>query len=53
MTSHNPGLPLPYTLRMGPRQPAFDMQDDLRTDYALILIGAAAALIAFAYLLLT
>jgi hypothetical protein len=53
MTSHNPGLPLPYTLRMGPQQPALDMQDDLRTDYALILIGTAAALIAFAYLLLT
>jgi hypothetical protein len=53
MTSHNPGLPLPYTVRMGPQQPALDMQDDLRTDYALILIGTAAALIAFAYLLLT
>jgi hypothetical protein len=53
MTSHNPGLPLPYTLPMGPQQPALDMQDDLRTDYALILIGTAAALIAFAYLLLT
>ena len=53
MTSHNPGLPLPYTLRMGPQQPALDMQDDLRTDYALILVGTAAALIALAYLLLT
>jgi hypothetical protein len=38
---------------MAPQQPALDMQDDLRTDYALILIGTAAAMIAFAYLLLT
>jgi hypothetical protein len=30
----------------------FDVQDDLRTDYALILVGAAAALIALAYLML-
>ena len=29
------------------------MQDDLRTDYALILIGTAAAVIALGYLLLT
>jgi hypothetical protein len=53
MTSHNPGLSLPYTLRMAPQQPALDVQDDLRTDYALILIGTAAAAIALAYLLLT
>jgi len=29
------------------------MQDDLRTDYVLILIGTAAAVVALAYLLLT
>ena len=34
-------------------QQSLDMQDDLRTDYALILIGAAAALIALVYLLMT
>ena len=34
-------------------QPVLDVQDDLRTDYALILIGTAAALVALAYLLLT
>ena len=38
---------------MAPRQPALDVQDDLRTDYALILVGTAAAVIALAYLLLT
>jgi hypothetical protein len=38
---------------MGRRQPALDMQEDLRTDYALILVGTAAAVIALAYLLLT
>jgi hypothetical protein len=38
---------------MGHQQPALDVQEDLRTDYALILIGAAAAAIALAYLLLT
>jgi hypothetical protein len=38
---------------MALQQPALDMQDDLRTDYALILIGTAAAVIALAYLLLT
>jgi hypothetical protein len=53
MTSHCSGLSLPKTLRMAPQQPALDMQDDLRTDYALIMIGTAAAVIAFAYLLLT
>ena len=37
---------------MAPQQPVLDV-DDLRTDYALILIGAAAAVIALAYLLLT
>jgi hypothetical protein len=30
-----------------------DMQDDLRTDYTLILVGAAAAVIALAYLMLS
>jgi hypothetical protein len=30
-----------------------DVQDDLRTDYALILIGAAAAVIALVYLMLS
>lgn len=38
---------------MGPRQRLLDVQEDLRTDYALILIGAAAAAIALAYLMLT
>jgi hypothetical protein len=38
---------------MAPKQPAFDVQDDLKTDYALILIGTAAAVIALAYFLLT
>lgn len=38
---------------MVPQQPALDVHDDLRTDYALILIGAAAAVIALGYLLLT
>jgi hypothetical protein len=30
-----------------------DVQDDLRTDYALMLVGATAALIGLVYLLLT
>ena len=30
-----------------------DVQDDLRTDYALMLAGATAALIGLVYLLLT
>jgi hypothetical protein len=30
-----------------------DVQDDLRADYALILVGAAAAVIALAYLMLS
>jgi hypothetical protein len=38
---------------MAPQQPSLDMQDDFRTDYALILVGTAAAALAFAYLLLT
>jgi hypothetical protein len=29
-----------------------DVQDDLRTDYALIATGVGAALVAFIYLLL-
>jgi hypothetical protein len=33
--------------------PSFDVQGDLRTDYALIATGVGAALIALAYLLLT
>jgi len=33
--------------------PSFDVQDDLGTDYALILTGVGAALIALVYLLLT
>jgi hypothetical protein len=32
---------------------SFDIQDDLGTDYALILTGVGAALIALVYLLLT
>ncbi len=38
---------------MASQQPVLDVQDDLRTDYALILIGTAAAVIALGYLLLT
>jgi hypothetical protein len=34
-------------------QPSLDLKDDLRTDYALIAIGVAAALAALIYLLLT
>jgi hypothetical protein len=34
-------------------QRSLDVQDDLRTDYALILVGAAAALIALVYLMLS
>jgi hypothetical protein len=34
-------------------KPSFDVQDDLGTDYALILTGVVAALIALVYLLLT
>jgi len=33
-------------------QTSLDMQDDLRTDYALIATGVGAALIALVYLLL-
>ncbi len=36
-----------------PFKPSFDIQDDLGTDYALILTGVGSALIALAYLLLT
>jgi len=31
---------------------SFDVQDDLRTDYALIATGDGAALVALVYLLL-
>jgi hypothetical protein len=31
---------------------SLDMQDDLRTDYALIATGVGAALVALVYLLL-
>ncbi len=34
-------------------KPAFDMQEDLRTDYALIATGVCAALVALIYLLLS
>jgi hypothetical protein len=34
-------------------KPSFDVQEDLGTDYALILTGVGAALLAFLYLLLT
>ncbi len=34
-------------------KPSFDVQEDLGTDYALILTGVGAALLAFVYLLLT
>jgi hypothetical protein len=34
-------------------QHALDMQNDLRTDYALILLGTGAALIALLYLVLS
>jgi hypothetical protein len=33
-------------------QTSFDVQDDLRTDYALIVTGVCAALVALVYLLL-
>jgi hypothetical protein len=33
-------------------QTAFDVQNDLRTDYALIVTGIGAALAALVYLLL-
>jgi hypothetical protein len=32
---------------------SFDVQGDLKTDYVLIAAGVGAALVAFAYLLLT
>jgi hypothetical protein len=32
-------------------QTSLDVQDDLRTDYALIATGVAAALVALVYLL--
>lgn len=35
-----------------PTQTSFDIQDDIRTDYALIATGVAAALVALVYLLL-
>ena len=38
---------------MATNNPLLDVQDDLRTDYALMLVGAAAALIGLVYLLLT
>ena len=39
---------------MAPKIQRFlDVQDDLRTDYALILVGAAAAVIALVYLILS
>ena len=34
-------------------QNSYELALDLRTDYALIAVGTAAALIALAYLLLT
>ncbi len=34
-------------------KPSFDVQENLGTDYALILTGVGAALLAFVYLLLT
>ena len=33
-------------------QTSFDVQDDLRIDYALIVTGVGAALVALVYLLL-
>jgi hypothetical protein len=35
-----------------PTHTSFELQDDLRTDYALIVTGVAAALAALVYLLL-
>lgn len=35
-----------------PTQTSFDVQDDIRTDYALIATGVAAAFVALVYLLL-
>ncbi len=34
-------------------KPSFDVQENLGTDYALILTGVGAVLLAFVYLLLT
>jgi hypothetical protein len=34
-------------------QNSFEVQGDLKTDYVLIAAGVGAALVAFAYLLLT
>ena len=53
MTSHRLCSALPYESQMATHNPWLDMQDDLRTDYALMLAGAAAALMGLAYLLLT
>ena len=53
MTSHSSRLALSYESRMATDNRLIDVQDDLRTDYALMLVGTAAALIALAYLLLT
>ena len=48
-------FPSAYTsdMRRKHQPPSFDVQGDLRTDYALIATGVGAAFIALAYLLLT
>ncbi len=39
--------------RKNPLKTSFDVQGDLKTDYALIATGVGAALIALVYLLFT
>lgn len=48
-------VPCAYTSAMAGKNqpPSFDDQGDLTIDYALIATGVGAALVAFAYLLLT
>ena len=49
-------VPRAYRFRMARKNQlptSFDVQGDLKTDYALIATGIGAALIALAYLLLT
>ena len=48
-------VPRAYSFGMAQKNPppSFDVQGDLKTDYALIATGVGAALLALAYLLLT
>ena len=45
-------MPYGATMFTKPYQPMPDLKDDLRTDYALIVIGIGVALTALIYLLL-